>query len=425
MQETSATSFILRLAFRNLSRHRRRTALTIGALAFGIALMVLGQAWTDAMARAVVEPAKNATLGHVQVYRADAATDETGEISFIMPQNNYRLIQNPQALIRKTQAADPRVQSGLARLMVGALLSHKDTTMDGVLIGIDPLGRAATYPDLALLEGRHFGLGERGVLINRGVARKLALRPGDDLVALGTTSDGRLNGVKLRVTGIYSIKGLEAYEWGSCYADLASVQELLDVPDQAGLVVLRLADAGRESESVRDRLNAAFRSQGENAVAFTWKDMGGPFIGGMLVTSFIATIMNFVMGVIVAAGVLNTVLMATFERTREMGTMRAMGARQRDVLSVFLSEGFLIGLFGAALGALLGAGIIVFFSHYGIPAFSEAQRYTYGGDRLFPILKLIDVVRPPAIMLGVSVLAAFLPSLAAARQRPAEALRYV
>ena len=95
MATRSAAPFILRLAFRNLSRHRRRTGLTIFALAFGIALMVLGQAWTDAMERAVVEPAKNATLGHVQVYRSDAAADETGEISFIMPQNNYRLIQNP------------------------------------------------------------------------------------------------------------------------------------------------------------------------------------------------------------------------------------------------------------------------------------------------------------------------------------------
>ncbi len=425
MRDRFSAAFILRLAFRNLARHRRRTALTIGALAFGIALMVLGQAWTDAMERSVVEPAKNATLGHVQVYRADAAEDESGEISFIMPQNNYRLIQAPANLIREAKAIDPRIESGLARLMVGALLSFESTTMDGVLIGIDPGGRAATYPDLSLIEGRHFEPGERGVLINRGVARKLGIGPGDDMVALGTTSDGRISGVRLRVTGLYTIKGLEAYEWGSCYADLASVQDLLDVPDQAGLVVLRLADSGRESEAVRDRLNASYRQAGTNAVAFTWKDMGGPFIGGMLVTNFIATIMNFVMGVIVAAGVLNTVLMATFERTREMGTMRAMGARKQDVLSVFLSEGFLIGLFGATLGALMGAVTIVFFSHYGIPAFSEAQKYTYGGDRLYPLLKLIDVVRPPVIMLGVCVLAAWIPSFSAARQKPAESLRYV
>jgi putative ABC transport system permease protein len=419
-----AAPFILRLAFRNLSRHRRRTGLTIGALAFGIALMVLGQAWTDAMERAVVDPAKNATLGHVQIYRSDAAADETGDISFIMPQNNYRLISNPRVLIEEAKRIDPRIESGLARLMV-ALLSFKDTTMDGVLIGIDPRARASTYPALSVVEGRHFEPGEKGVLINRGVARKLGIGPGDDLVALGTTSDGRLNGTKLRVTGLYTIKGLEAYEWGSCYADLAGVQEILDVPEQAGLVVLRLKDSGRDADSVRDRLNAAFRAQGKNATAFTWEDMGGPFIGGMLVTRFIASIMNFVMGVIVAAGVLNTVLMATFERTREMGTMRAMGARKQDVLSIFLSEGFLLGLFGATLGALLGALTIVYFSHYGIPAFSEAQKYTYGGDRLFPALKLHDVLTPPLIMLAISVLAALIPSLQASRQRPAESLRYV
>ncbi len=425
MKKTLAAPFILRLAFRNLSRHRRRTGLTIGALAFGIALMVLGEAWTDAMERAVVDPAKNATLGHVQIYRSDAAADETGQISFIMPQNNYRLIQDPTGLIEEAKRIDPRIQAGISRLMAGALLSFKDKTMEGILIGIDPRGRAATYPDLALVEGRHFEPGEKGVLINRGVARRLGIGPGDELVALGTTSDGRLNGTKLRVTGIYSIKGLEAYEWGSCYADLAAVQEILDVPGQAGLVVLRMNDGGREADVVRDKLNAAFRQQGKNATAFSWEDMGGPFIGGMLITRFIATIMNFVMGVIVAAGVLNTVLMATFERTREMGTMRAMGARKRDVLSVFLSEGFLLGLLGSALGALLGASAILFFSHYGIPAFSEAQKYTYGGDRLFPLLRVGDVARPPVIMLVVSVLAALIPSISAARHRPAESLRYV
>jgi len=425
MARANAAPFILRLAYRNLSRHRRRSGLTIGALSFGIALMVLGQAWTEAMEKAVVEPAKNATLGHVQIFRADAADDGTGEISFIMPQNNYRLIEDPGGLIEAARGIDPRIQSGVARLVVGSLLSFGDATMDGILIGIDPSGRAATYPDLAVIEGRHFEPGEKGVLINRGVARKLGLGPGDDLVALGTTADGRLNGTKLRVTGIYSIKGLEAYEWGSCYADLAAVQEILDVPGQAGLVVLRMDDGGREAEAVKVRLNAAFAREGRNAVAFTWEDMGGPFIGGMLVTRFIATIMNFVMGIIVAAGVLNTVLMATFERTREMGTMRAMGARKRDVLKVFLAEGFLLGLFGSALGAALGASTILFFSHFGIPAFSEAQKYTYGGDRLFPMLHLLDVVRPPAIMLAVSVVSALIPSISAARQRPAESLRYV
>lgn len=387
--------------------------------------MVLGQAWTEAMERAVVDPAKNATLGHVQVYRSDAADDGTGEISFIMPQNNYRLLDAPDAVITEARRIDPRIQSGIARLTVGALLSFRETTMDGLLIGIDPKARSATYPALAVVEGRHFEAGENGVLINRGVAKRLGLAVGDEFVALGTTSDGRLNGVKLKVTGIYSIKGLEAYEWGSCWVDIAAVQQLLDVPGQAGTVILRMSDGGREARDVRDRLNAAYAAKGVKARAFTWEDMGGPFIGGMLVTQFIATIMNFVMGIIVAAGVLNTVLMATFERTREMGTMRAMGARKRDVLAVFLAEGFFLGAIGALSGALLGAGMISWFASHGIPAFGEAQKYTYGGDRLYPILHLVDVVKPPVIMLAVCVLAAFLPSLSASRQRPAESLRYV
>lgn len=391
----------------------------------GIALMVLGEAWTDAMERGVVEPAKNAILGHVQVYRADAADDEGGEIAFIMPQNNYRLIEKPRELFERLQRHDPRIRGGMSRFMVGALLSKGETTMDGVLVGIDPRSRETVYPALKAIEGRHFEAGERGVLLNRGVAKKLGLGPGDEMVALGTTSDGRMSGVKLRVTGIYSIKGLEAYEWSVCFTDIASLQELTDTPDQTALLILRLGDGGVAAESVRDGLNRYFKAETLNLRAFTWEDMGGPFVGGMLVTKFIAGFMSVIMAIIVAASVLNTVLMAAFERTREIGTMRALGGRRRDIVRVFLLEGSLLGLCGALLGALAGASAIAFFSRFGIPAFSEAQKYTYGGDRLYPVLNLPDVVFPPMLMFFVCVLASLVPSILAARRHPAEDLRYV
>ena len=153
--------------------------------------------------------------------------------------------------------------------------------------------------------------------------------------------------------------------------------------------------------------------------------MGGPFIGGMLVTRFIAGIMDLVMAIIVAAGVLNTALMAVFERTREVGTLRAVGARRSRVLVLYVLEAFFLGLAGALGGALLGAGLVATCGRFGIPAFSEAQRYSYGGDYLFPILNWADVVWVPAIMVGVCVLAALGPALMAARMRPAQALRYV
>lgn len=418
---------LLRLAFRNLFRHRRRTFLTLAGLAFGVGLMVLGRAWTDAMQRAVVEPAKNATLGHVQVYRSDAAADEGGNISFIMPQNNFRLIENPGVLALKMRAADPRIEGVLARFMIGGLLSKGDVTMDGILIGVDAAARAAVYPDLGLVEGRHLEPGERGILLNRGVAKKLGAKVGDEVVALGTTSDGRMSGLKLTVRGVYTIRGLEAYEWGACYVALETVQHLVDAPDQTGLLVARLSggDGGASAGPVRDRLNALFASERLPYVAFTWEDMGGPFVGGMLVTKFVGGIMNVVMGVIVAASVLNTVLMAAFERTREIGTMRAVGGRKADVLKLFLLEGSLLGLVGAVLGALFGSLAILYFSSAGIPAFSEAQKYTYGGDRLYPVWNIAQAAVPPLIMFAVCTVASFAPSLLAARRRPADDLRYV
>lgn len=413
------------LAVRNLLRHKRRTALTTSALGMGIALMVLGRAWTAAMERAVVEPAKDGTLGHVQVFAKDAAADEGGAVSFILPQNNYRLLPAPRRIIERALAAEPRLQAGLARLMVGALLSSGDTSLEGILIGIDPAARPAVYPALQLREGRHFRPEEKGVLVNRGVARKLGVGVGDSVVALGHTSDGRLNAVRLLITGIWTVPGLEAYEWGACYASLSSVQELLDAPDQAGVLVLRQKDPGARAAPLAQSLNNFFRREGIPAEAYTWEDMGGPFIGGLLVTRFVAGITDVVMALIVAAGVMNTALMSVFERTREVGTLRAVGARRGRVVTLFLLEAFFLGLTGAVGGAMAGSGLVAVFGRQGIPAFSEAQRYSYGGDRLYPRQNWADTVTVPAAMLGVAVLAGLGPALMASRLRPADALRHV
>jgi len=94
-------------------------------------------------------------------------------------------------------------------------------------------------------------------------------------------------------------------------------------------------------------------------------------------------------------------------------------------VALFLLEGLLFGIAGAVLGALLGAALVHFFSVYGIPAFSEAQRYHYGGDRLYPTFAWGDLVLVPLLMVVVSVLASLGPALMAARLRPAEALRHV
>ncbi len=416
---------LVTLALRNLLRHKRRTLLTAAALVFGIAIMILGDAWQKATETAVVEPAKLATLGHVQVFAEDAAADEGGEISFIAPQNNYRLIPEPQAVIDTVLREEPRLAAGIARLMVGALLSSGEVSMEGLLIGIDPRARAATYPAIELREGRFFEPGEKGVLLNRGVARKLGVGVGGTVVALGTTADGRLSGVKLTVTGIWMVRGLDAYEWGACYADLASVQELLDAGDAAGVLVFRQRDDDAPSAPVAASVTAVLQRNGIRARAWTWEEMGGPFIGGMIVTRFVGGILHLVLGVIAAFGVLNTALMSVFERTREVGTMRAIGSRRSRVVALFLLEGLFLGLAGGLGGALLGAALVHWFSLHGIPAFSEAQRYSYGGDYLFTALSWRPLVSVPALMIAVSVLASLGPALMAARMRPADALRHV
>jgi len=172
-------------------------------------------------------------------------------------------------------------------------------------------------------------------------------------------------------------------------------------------------------------VTAALQRNGIRARAFSWEEMGGPFIGGMIVTRFVGGILHAVLGIIAAFGVLNTALMSVFERTREIGTIRAVGSRRSRVVALFLLEGLFLGVAGAVFGGLLGAALVHYFSLHGIPAFSEAQRYSYGGDYLYTTLAWRDLVTVPLLMIAVSVLAALGPALMAARMRPADALRHV
>jgi putative ABC transport system permease protein len=416
---------LITLALRNLLRHKRRTLLTAAALVFGIGIMILGRAWSAATEKAVVEPAKLSTLGHVQVFAEDAAAEEGAEVSFIAPQNNYRLIPRPRQVIDTVLREEPRLAAGISRLMVGALLSSGEVSMEALLIGIDPAARASAYPALGLREGRFFEPGEKGILLNRSVARKLGVGVGGSVVALGTTADGRIAGVKLRVTGIWMVRGLDAYEWGSCYVDVAAVQELLDAGDAAGVLIFRQKDDRLPSAPVAASVTAILRRHGIAARAWTWEEMGGPFLGGLMVNRVVGGILHAVLGTIAALGILNTALMSVFERTREIGTIRAVGSRRSRVVALFLLEGLFLGVAGAVFGGLLGAGLVRFFSVHGIPAFSEAQRYSYGGDRLYTVLAWGDLVSVGALMVAVSVLATLGPALIAARLRPAEALRAV
>ena len=167
--------------------------------------------------------------------------------------------------------------------MVGALLSSGDESMEGILIGIDPAARAAVYPALDAARGPALRGGREGRPAEpRAWPAGWAWAWATTVVALGNTADGRMSAVRLKVTGIWWVKGLEAYEWGACYADLAAVQELLDAPDQAGVLVLRQRDprapvgAHRRRAQRRVRARAASRPR-----RYTWEEMGGPFIGGM------------------------------------------------------------------------------------------------------------------------------------------------
>jgi putative ABC transport system permease protein len=194
------------------------------------------------------------------------------------------------------------------------------------------------------------------------------------------------------------------------------------VGNAAGMLILRQRDPDAPPAPIAASLQ---RAEAGALEVHTWEELGGPFIGGSILTRFVARIMDFMMAVIVAASVLNTAMMSVFERTREVGTMRAVGSRRAHVRGLFLLESLVLGTGSAVAGTLAGILLIVVLGYVGIPAFSEAQRYTYGGDFLYPRFAWAHIAWVPLGMILVCVAASVGPAWSASRLRPADALRHV
>ena len=386
--------------------------------------MILGRAWSAATAQAVVEPAKLSTLGHVQVFAEDAAADEGGEVSFIAPQNNYRLIPQPQKVI------DAVLRDGAAARRPGSRGSWSGRSSPRATSrwracssASTRAARAAVYPALELREGRFFEPGREGDPAQP--RRRPQARRGGGRDRRRPRHHGRRPALRREAAPSPAsgwCAGSRPTSGARASPSLAAVQELLDVGRRGGSA--RLPPEGRRpADSAPGRRGGdggAARGRASRARAYTWEEMGGPFIGGMIVTRFVGGILHARPRDHRRRGVLNTALMSVFERTREIGTIRAVGSRRSRVRRALPARGPLPRARRRRRRRPPRRRPRPRTSpRHGIPAFSEAQRYSYGGDYLYTTLAWGDLVSVPGAAWSlVSVLAALGPALMAAPLRP-------
>ena len=345
----------LLLAIRNVVRHRRRSLMAIGAIAFGAAAILISAGFIGWIFENFREYSIHSHLGHIQVTSEKQAPDQSDDpFSSLLPMNSPDL-----AAIRSY----PDVDLVAPRLSFSGLVSSGDSTLSFVGEGVDPeLERRLS---LSMTVSAGMGLDSTdpdGVLLGEGLARNLGVKPGDKLVLLVTPRSGSISAVEAHVRGTF-FTVTKAYDDSALRIPLRLAQSLLHVNGvQRWLILLRHTDdTPRVLESLGDKL------RGHGLRLTPWWTLADFYNKTVMLFSRQLDVIKVVIATIVVLSISNTMMMNVLERTREIGTSMALGTPRRIVLAQFLLEGATLGLLGGAIGLVIGIVVAVILSALGIP----------------------------------------------------------
>ncbi|MCK6502729.1 FtsX-like permease family protein [Myxococcota bacterium] len=404
----SDMGLILRLAFRNLFRNLRRTVITSGAIVAGVAVLIGGMGLVDGLDENVLRANEQAMTGHV-LLRPDGYPTDGRSLPL------EQAVPLPAELVSRLDS-DPRIQSWTPRTWFqGRAVSG----VDGMTVRAftyDDAREAATFArERWVLKGA-WPDGPGQVVVGQWLAGLLELEPGADLVLEARTRAGAINALGLRVTGIVHT--------GTPAADRViwvpqQTGELLIVPEGAvSHVALRL-----DRRAQADAVVAALAGTGWTATTASWeaRDLLALNAFRRKAISLVVLVLLLIAG----TGIANTVIMAAYERIREVGTLRAMGMTTGGIRALFLVEGAVLGMSAGLVGALLGGTLVAWFSAHGIDLSGAADQV---GDlamssTLYMRFSWGPILAALAFGVVVSVLASIYPANHAARLNPADAVR--
>lgn len=410
----------LKLSARNLLRYRRRTLLTAGLITLGVVALLIFVATAGAFKQTMVGEITDAMLGHMQVHRKgyQAATD-TSPL-------NMSLQPNAISKIEDFLKADPDVVAWSGRVKMGAMFSNYAETSAIRLNGIEPEAEDATVPALRkrISDGDKSGplVKEGELLLPTLLARGLKVKVGDSVVLVVTNASGSVNARPFTVRGILDqVTGPGGRDG---YIHINDARELLRM-EKSELMEIAIRIKSLDAlEKVQQRLASqldTIRNKEDKPATelHTWKELS-PFATIVKMIDLMTLFIRVMLIAIVLVSVMNVMLMAVYERIREIGTLAAIGTRPHKIMALFLGEGLLLGLAGAIVGVIVSYGLVLYFH-------SNPIAFTYGKSALSlsPTLAFAEVL----VVLGLAVLVAGIASLQpawrAARMDPIQALRHV
>jgi ABC-type lipoprotein release transport system permease subunit len=406
-------SSTLRIAWRNLWRNRRRTALALTAIGLSQALVIfyggILRGYSDWMVETITGP----MLGHAQVHapgwRKERAMDET------LPHAAESI-----AAIRRV----PEVEDASGRIYAPALAAKGRQGYAVIVLGVSPQEESGRSGLLASAKTLPSG---RRVLVGSALASQMGLAPGDTLAVIGQAADGSLANDLYPIAGVVTTP-VDLVNRMGVVMDLREAQTLFVMPDEAHEIIIRARRAD-EAADVAARVAALPLLRGEEVL--DWKQIAPEMLDLVDLVEVSWLFVLVLVFIAAAAGVANTMLMATFERVRELGMLLALGARPARIVRLIVVESLALGVTGALLGTGLGALVVAITHRTGVDfaalvAGSPSDVAFMGMNMsmtVFPSLAATHVVQGFLAVAVTSMVASVWPAARAARLQPSQAMR--
>jgi putative ABC transport system permease protein len=348
---------MMQLALRNLFRHRKRTAIALATISFGVIALLLAGGFIEWIFWGMRESTIQSRLGHIQVTRPDYFQAGSADpFAYLLPD---------ELLEQVNLEAEPEVEVVSPRLALTGLISHGEVTIGFIGEGVDAEKDVALSKYLKVIEGEGLDSGDpNGLFLGGGLARNLGVTVGDTVALLATSASGGLNGVEGTVRGLFRSASKE-FDDTALRVPIDVARQLLRVSGVHSWVLL--LNQTDHTDDVLQQLQLQY-PEATSQLQFTpWFVLAEFYQKTVKLFSRQMDVMRVIIALIIILSISNILIMSVLERTGEIGTLMAIGLKRRRILQLFVSEGLLLGIFGGLIGVTAGVVLATVISAVGIP----------------------------------------------------------
>lgn len=405
----------LRLAWRNIWRHRRRTLIVVLAIGLTLALMMLYDGVMAGFESAIYGNAIKVLGGNVQIHANGYR--ENANRTPLLP-----LTDEPAIL--KAVLAQPQVTAASLRIHSGGIASNKKGTFSVSIVGIEPeKEQPVNLVAQHVSSGRFLTAADQDVLfIGNGLALAMDVKVGDRITLVGQATHQQMRSRTMTIVGVFDVN-MPDIEKSSVYMALGEAQNLYGLTGQSTEVAISLQRLGQEPALI-----AALKPALPGLELDSWQTNYPELQQAINTKSGAMNVFGVIMLVIAGIGIFNLLLMAVFERTREIGLMGALGMKPRQISALFLLEGAMMGVVGIAFGVGLGLFANFALGQVGmdLTKFSSVTEYmALISGKIYPTLGTEKLLMRVVTTIVITLLSSFYPAYEASKNEPALALHYV